>query len=58
MYVFFYSLMISAFPQIWKYDNEKSISTRTKTLSATNYFKEQLLFITLFPKKMCFINYN
>ena len=33
---------------------EKSLLTRTKTLSTTICFKEPLLFLILFLKRMCF----
>ena len=52
MYVFFYSPL--CIPSDLKIGYEKSILTRTETLSLTTCFKEPLLFITLFLKRTCF----
>ena len=41
-------------PSDLKIGYEKSILTRTETLSLTTCFKEPLLFITLFLKRNCF----
>ena len=41
-------------PSDLKIGYEKSILTRTETLSLTTCFKEPLLFITLFLKRTCF----
>ena len=67
LYLYFYSLsriiihvcffFLQRVPSDLEVGYEKSILTRTETFSITICFKEPLLFITLFLKRMCFICY-
>ena len=60
LYLYFYSLsriiihVCFCVPSDLEVGYEKSILTRTETFSITICFKEPLLFITLFLKRMCF----
>ena len=56
-FLYYHTCICFLFPQGVPIDlgvaYKKSILTRIKTICTTNYFKEPLLFITLFLMRMC-----